>query len=1324
MRSGLKSAFGVGVVVALGGLMLVVAGIVSCGGAPTPFVVHGPGSIGNDRPTLAILEPFTNITRGQGDPFLIRWADTDRDNNALIMFELISATSNDRVLLVSNIAENDLVGPDAFTVGTTLIPPGTYNVLGTIDDGVNDPVEEFAMVAQSAVSQRVVVRIVGPGEGPQTQPPVVVVVEPMFNLSVSQDDTLTVAVQPSLLAPDPDNPRSFDPDSTITLFIVLDLDQDPNNDDPANPDPSQIILLRSRSIEPGAFETITFQESIDLSIIPPRPDGAPYFIRATVDDGTNRRVHSYAVGTISVVQLAGGLVDLFDIGRTKSGARFYGFNPAANLGSSISHVGDFDADGVDDFVLVAQFGNPRNFGPIGEAYLIYGQGRLQEDTLIVGEGSRFGGAIGVNSIMETVPGVLFEAPPVRLGFFNAAARTDGITDVGFVRDLSGDGRPELLFGLQHVHGAFEAMDFDPGDDDIRGSDNTIDIEIVLQQGRVTVQTGQEDPVLTSLTYAGIEETTISSASPNTSFGSDAAVSWQDNGPGQREWGLIRLRNVLNEVPDSPANIDFTTIQASLELRVFNTGGQGDVREVLTPFNEQVRFNNFAQNGGEPEAGVDYVDEDAGVGLESISGDTPEIVSLDVSELVRQLLDGELTGSDNELRFIILPTGDEASDPTAIRSSEYNIQADRPALRINYTRLNFLGALNCYPDPYVNNLADPDDEPLDDTYFYSGGMVVTVNSQNRDSADVTGINPTRLENTVVTLELAGQEAGFVLDADGLNAEGGGIFARASNAAAEPLDGEDAQTGRISGSRVVAGAFDFIDARLLNQPPREGLFGQTVGSIGDLNNDGLDEIIISAPRNERYVQSLIASFGFQSTHFWSTMFQGSIIVLPGFNYNDNVWREKNDNSDGSAVIPTLDQFRLQPVGRCSLPTEPRHFLIPADSFEVFAEDLDDMLGGASSAGDFNQDGLDDILCGAPLNDRNSSLPDSGAIYVLYGRNVIGNFNLKNADDPVLRAPMLRVRGVNPNDQIGWAQTRGLDVNGDRIDDVFFSSPRADYGGVTRSTCAADFNRDGVVNSADLGILTFNDCEQNFGEEVFSSDACKAFDYDNDGKIDGEDRCVFCCLSSACEPAEDCIISDSGSCCDNLVDNGFAGIIFGGVFIDGDRDIGQLATSQLPGAIFFGSAAGHRAGMDISSAGDFNQDGFGDVLISVPGETRLDSAGRSRLGVVYLIFGGTHLVNTTWNLRDVDTEQLPGIVFISPYVKGRPNEAAPTTVAFIGDINNDGFGDIAIGNPKADFIDLSFPQGPDAPGSDPATGRRSNAGDVYIIYGNNFGSNRAVP
>lgn len=1276
-----------------------------CNFAPPAFVVNGPADIGNDRPTLNITQPIQDLTLQQGSPFLIRWTDSDRDSAAKISFSLVNVNTNNETLLVENIEENDSVGPDQFTASTSLIAQATYYLKGTIDDSVNAPVEVFAQTAE-VTPQRVEVTVTPPGQAPPAAPPIIFVGEPAFNQSVAQDDVLIVSVQPTQfdpIPPDENNPNPnnpvFDLDSAATLYIVLDTDDDPTNDDPANPETdvngnltrADLIVLRTQTIEQGSFEPIEFEIAIDLDDIPPRPAGDPYFVRATIDDLTNPRVHKYATGRISVVELAAGVVDLFDIGRTKSGMRLYGFNPGANNGSSISNISDFDNDGIDDFVVVAQFGNPRNFGPVGEAYLIYGLNQV-----------RFGGAIGVNSVSESVSGVLFEGPPIR-GLRNPLPlglqpRTDGITSVSWMRDVSGDGRPELIFGLPHVHGAIETNDFDPGDEDLGGSGGTVtetEIEIVVRQGEVTIAEGDGDPETVSFSYNGVDDLTISSATPGTSNGS-GNIGWQDDGPEQRVWTLIKFADLLDEIPDSLSNIQIDSIDAELALTVFDVGGNGSLHFALTDFNELTTFNAFAENGGEPEAGVDYVEEEIG----NVAGEDVGTVTIDVSDQIQNLINQLLVEGGNEVRFIIVPE-DDADNLTQARGSEFTLDPDsRPTLTITYTRTGSVQGFGCYPDFIVNNETNPLNVFQGDTWGYAGGFATVINSENRDNdPSITGA--TRLESTSIALELVGQEANAVLGAEGPNIITGSIFARAH---------DPEESGRIAGVRIEAGPFDDVDAALQGLPPREGLFGQSVSSIGDLNQDGVDELIISSPMNELYLAQTLEAFGPTNTHTRSTLFQGSITVIPGFDFN--TFRDKAGEPTSASSIPALDHFRFpQEVGNCTQ-GEDRELWIPTDDFSVFAEDPTDFLGRAQSAGDFNLDGLDDILCAAPRNDGPAG-EDSGAAYILYGRNVLGDFRLEFADDPVLRTPMLRIRGELPGDEIGFSLATGRDVNGDAIDDVFISSPTADFGGVIRSGCGVDFNGDGSVTNADFNQADFDSCRANFGNEVFSNDACKAFDFNNDTLINDDDEEVF-----------DCLAAGETGCCANRVDNGFIAILFGGVFLDGDRSISQIATNELPGTIFYGSQALHRAGVDVSSAGDFNQDGFGDLLIAVPGETRIDSAGRERLGVVYLVFGGKHLTNKTYELSQVGSSDLPGIVFFSPYTKGRPNEAAPTVVAHIGDINNDGFGDISIGNPRADFIDLTFPQGPNAPGNDPAAGRRSNAGDAYIIYGSNFGTNRLDP
>lgn len=1273
---------------------------IGCDSQGTPIFVQGVDVTASLVPELRIIRPVANVSISQGQGLLIEWRDADRDSAALISFSLVSVDDPNLVIpLVAGLQEdNDGVGGDRFTASTSFVPLGTYTLRGTIDDSLNRPVNAVAF-NQAAGLGEVIIQIVEQGTTSiVNRPPQVFVRDPAFNLSVSQDDTLAITIQPTSVDPNPnqqvqDNPDPpFDPDSTATLYVLLDLDDDPLNDNVIAPDPSQIILLDTPlDINAGDNMPVTVFVNVDLEQIPIRDDGAPYHIRATITDGLNQPVHAYANGTINVVRAAApsttGIIDLGKIGRTLSGVVFRGFNPGSRLGTRMVNIGDFDQDGIDDFVLVARFGNPRNFGNIGEAYLIYGQDNV-----------RFGGEINVNSTARTISGVIFEAPPTRCPSAECSVqtpggipikayenpRTDGITDVAFIPDLDGDNRPELLFGVSHVDGVYQARDDDPDDNPPTG-DETVAVSIALSQGSdglaITVEQ-QTEPVQG---YFGVQDTYIDSGNPTQNFrGED--LQWVNGGPNNVQFALIKFTGVMATFPAGDTSDVIADIGGTITLSALNPGGAATVHELRTDFDAStVTFNTFRSDGQAPVAGVDYVMEE----LDTINADqVGDDLTINVDELLARLPINDLPGG--EIRLIIVPDDAAqagADDNVRVASSEFVDTRQRPRLDLNYDRAVPGGPLGCYADLLPNNLSDVNtiqDDGDNEDKSEALGFVSYFSSRNRDNSFLR--NPNRLADTIVSLELVGQR-------NRIGSLDGKITALC----------EDDEAGHIAGARFQAGWYDFQDHLLVNQPPLNGLFGKSVASIGDLNLDGQPEIIVSAPQNELDLFNTITDFGPTATQVMGRVYRGSIIVFPGIDYDGSeTWRDRSGDT-GSAVIPVpLDQT---PVRACGLPgrCDPRTPIPrcgpdgPSNTFQVFAENMNDFLGAARSAGDFNLDAVPDLMCGAPLNDRSASLADTGTMYIIYLRSPVGDIRLATADDPLTRPPMLRIRGETPGDRIGWKQEPVLDVNGDRIDDVMFSSPSADFI-VPAGDCAAPAIAIGLDSSQ------FNGCRtDNRNDEVFLDDFCKAYDFNNDRLIDDEDRAVFDCLDEG----------GGNACCP--VDNGYIGIIFGGVDRQGDRTISQLGTAELSGVIFYGTNPGDRAGSDISSAGDFDKDGFGDILITAPGERRIDANGRERMGVTYLIYGGPHLQEqeAPIELSEIGG-RIPGIVFLTPYVANSPDEAPTEHVGLLGDINNDGFTDIGIGVPRADLLDDEFPQGNGTPNE---TGRRPDQGDIYVIYGNNI-------
>jgi hypothetical protein len=116
---------------------------------------------------------------------------------------------------------------------------------------------------------------------------------------------------------------------------------------------------------------------------------------------------------------------------------------------------------------------------------------------------------------------------------------------------------------------------------------------------------------------------------------------------------------------------------------------------------------------------------------------------------------------------------------------------------------------------------------------------------------------------------------------------------------------------------------------------------------------------------------------------------------------------------------------------------------------------------------------------------------------------------------------------------------------------------------------------------------------------------------------------------------------------------------------------------------------------AAGDFNQDGFSDLAIGVPGED-IESAGDPDTGRVVVIFGSPNGLTTTDTTRPAsqtfDLRNLLGDVNLE-------SEAFGSALAW-GDFNGDGKSDLAVGIPGEDI------------------GNSVNSGRVVIIYGSSKG------
>jgi hypothetical protein len=325
--------------------------------------------------------------------------------------------------------------------------------------------------------------------------------------------------------------------------------------------------------------------------------------------------------------------------------------------------------------------------------------------------------------------------------------------------------------------------------------------------------------------------------------------------------------------------------------------------------------------------------------------------------------------------------------------------------------------------------------------------------------------------------------------------------------------------------------------------------------------------------------------------------------------------------------------------------------------------DLFGRALAAGDFNRDGFEDLAIGIPNKDGPTGIKDSGAVSVLYGTAA----GLTAAHNQLWSQDSQGILDKREwNDQFGRALS-AADFNGDGFVDLAIGPRHESLEGppLIKETGAVNviYGTTGGLNATagpgnqfwtqdSPGLPTDGSEDSDWWGRPL-----KSADFNNDGFAD-------LAIAAFQEDLEES---------PTILDAGAVTIIYGGP--------SGLQSNAGPGAQWFTQdtqGIAERAEANDwfgrwDAGGDFNNDGFADLVLGEPGEdlgtgpSRIDSA-----GAVNVIYGGPNGLSAIAGPGDQFWDQdSPGILDQAEthdwFAHGHPVGA---------DFNGDGVADVAIG------------------------------------------------
>ena len=494
-----------------------------------------------------------------------------------------------------------------------------------------------------------------------------------------------------------------------------------------------------------------------------------------------------------------------------------------------------------------------------------------------------------------------------------------------------------------------------------------------------------------------------------------------------------------------------------------------------------------------------------------------------------------------------------------------------------------------------------------------------------------------------------------------------------------------------SSIAAGTGGFV----INGQSASDQSGRSVAMAGDVNGDGLGDLIIGAYKSDPASLSDAGRSYVVFGQTGSTAINLSAVAagIGGFVINGQCTNDDSGisvaaagdvNADGLADL-LIGAFKADPS---SLTDAGRSYVVYGQTattavnlsavaagtggFMINGQCGSDQSGwSVSGAGDVNGDGIGDLIVGARYADPTST-SDGGRSYIVFGK--VG------ATTTYLSAISAGTRGFVINgqcasDQSGWSVAGAGDVNGDGLADVIVG---ARYGDPTNPTSNAgrSYVVFGTSATTPVNLSAVAAGTGGFVLNGQAQDDWSGFSVAGAGDVNGDGLA-------------DLIIGALKGDFSTVTNSGRSYVVFGKTSTTA-INLSAIAAG-IGGFVINGQSASDQSGSSVASAGDMNGDGLADLLI---GALNSDPSGRGNAGRSYVIYG-----KTTTTAVDLSSIAIGNGGFV---VSGQcASDNSGFSVSGAADVNGDGLSDLIIG----------------ARYGDPAS--VSDAGRSYVIFGATTGA-----